>query len=202
LAPLYLLLALAALLLVAMIAALTSVRGRRLRGEPFLRRALLTADEQRCYQLLSEAVGAGYRLCPRVAALSLLQPMRGIGGRQQRLAHRLLAEGWADLLICTAAELSPVAVVRLLPEKSGRAQRRLANRLQAAFAAAGFPVIELRANDPPSIERLRTLVERSIAMAGAPVIAQLEPALVDQDEDTLLSELAAAMREPDEEQAR
>jgi hypothetical protein len=189
-------LAMATAIILAMLLSVLRGRGARLRGEPFERRELLSADERRCFLSVSEAAGEAYRVCPKVAGLALLQPLSRIGRDQRRLAHALLAEGWADLLICAATDLYPLAVVRLLPVKSGRAQRRLAARLQAAFTAAGMPVIELTAGDLPSAERLRGLVAEAIAMADVRVVVRAEPTSGD-DEDALLSDLAAAMRDPD-----
>ncbi|MEA1049878.1 DUF2726 domain-containing protein [Lamprobacter modestohalophilus] len=194
--PLYLLLAVATLIIVAMLVSVLRGRGTRLRGEPFERRPLLSADELRCYRMISEAAGDAYRVCPKVAALSLLRPLPRMGRDQRRLAQGLLAEGWADLLICAASDLYPLAVVRLLPAKSDRAQRRIVVRLRAAFAAAGMPVIELTVGDLPSVERLRGLVAEAIAMADVRLVARAEPAS-GEDEDALLSDLAAAMRDPD-----
>ncbi|MBK5938000.1 DUF2726 domain-containing protein [Halochromatium roseum] len=195
--PLYLLLVAATLIIVALLISALRLRGMRLRGEPFERRPLLSVDELRCYQMISEAAGDAYCVCPKVAALALLRPLPRIGRGQRRLAHGLLAEGWADLLLCTAADLYPLAVVRLLPAKSDRAQRRIVVRLRAAFAAAGMPVIELTVGDLPSVERLRGLVAEAIAMADVRLVARAEPTSGDDDEDALLSDLAAAMRDPD-----
>ncbi|MEA3638508.1 MAG: DUF2726 domain-containing protein [Lamprobacter sp.] len=200
--PFYLLLLIAVVIIIAMLQALVHGRGLRLQGEPFERRALLSADEQRGYQMISAAVGDSYRVCPRVAALALLRPLPRIGRQQRRLAHGLLAEGWADLLICTRNELYPLVAVRLKLAQTGRAQRRIDSRLQAAFAAAGLPVIELMAGDLPSAERLCELVAEAIALADVPVVARAEPISNDDDEDALLSELAAAMREPDDQSER
>lgn len=194
--PLYVLLALAALIMLAMLLSLLRVRGERLRGEPFERRALLTQEEQRCYRMLLEAAGDAYRIFPRVAALALLRPVPRIARRQRRLAQGLLAAGWADLLICSASDLYPLAAVWIKPAKTGRAQRRIGVRLQAAFASAGMPVIELTAGELPTAERLRELVAEAIAMADVRVIARAEP-MGGDDEDELLAELSAAMRDPD-----
>jgi len=205
LTPLYILFALAALIILAMMVSVLRGSGARLRGEPFQRQALLSVDEQRCYQMLVTAVGDAYRVCPKIAALALLRPLPGIGRKQRRLVLELLAEGWADLLICTALDLHPLALVRLVPAKSGRAQRRRAARLQAAFVAAGMPVIEIMTNDLPSAERLRELVDEAIALADLPVAAhrlQAGAELSRGDEEALLSELAAAMRDPEDADGR
>ncbi len=194
--PLYLLLAMAAMIMLAMMFSLLRGRGARLRGEPFERRALLAEDEQRCYQMLSEASGDAYRVCPRVAALALLRPLPRIGRKQRHLAQGLLAAGWADLLICSASDLHPLAVVWIKPVKMRRTQRRVGARLQAAFASAGLPVIELTAGELPTAERLRELVAEAIALADVHVIARAEP-MGGDDEDELLAELSAAMRDPD-----
>ncbi len=200
--PLYLLLAIAALILFAMLLPLLSVRSTRLRGEPFERRALLTETEQHCYRMLSEAAGDAYRVCPRVAALALLRPLPRIGRKQRRLAQGLLATGWADLLLCSAPDLYPLAVVWIKPNKVGRIQRRTGARLRAAFAAAGMPVIELTAGELPPAERLRELVAEAIAMADVRLATSAEPMDDEyEDEDELLSELSAAMRDRDSPQA-
>lgn len=194
--PFYLLLASAAIILLAMMLSLLRVRGARLRGEPFERRALLTDEEQRCYQMLSEVSADAYRVCPRVAAVALLSPLPRIGRKQRRLAQELLATGWVDLLICSASDLYPLVAVWIKPAKAGRAQRRLGARLQAAFASAGMPVIELTAGALPTAERLRELVAEATSMADVRLIARPEP-MGGDDEDELLAELSAAMREPD-----
>ncbi|WP_462320970.1 DUF2726 domain-containing protein [Halochromatium sp.] len=192
--PLYLLLVLAALILLAMLFLLLQGRGSGLRGEPFERRALLTEDEQRCYRMLSEAAGDAYRVCPRVAAQALLRPRPRIGSKQRRLAQRLLDTGWADLLICSASDLYPLAAVWVKQSKTRRMQRRASARLHAAFSAAGMPMIELTAGELPTAERLRELVAEAVAMADVRLVADAEP-IGGADEDELLSELSAAMRD-------
>lgn len=195
--PLYLLLAIAAMITLAMVLSVLRGRGARLRGEPFERRPLLSAEEQRCYQLIAAAAGDHYRVCPKVAAAAFLRPLPRIGLEQRRLADARLVEGWADLLICAASDLHPLAAVRLKPAKPSRVQRRIGTRLQAAVAAAGLPVIELAAADPPSAERLRELIDEAIAMTEVRMVARAESS-GGEDEDALLSELAAAMRDSDD----
>lgn len=215
-APLYVLLALASWLLLALIGALLGGRGARLRGAPFDRRALLSADEWRCYHQLQAAAGAGYPVFPRVAALALLQPLPRIGRRQRRLAQAHLREGWADLVICSATDAYPLAAVRLVRAGEGRRERRMAARMRAAFAAAGMPVIELSLANLPTEERLQALVHEALAMTGVRLAARPEPSLGqtgpslgraeprlgqaehdDDEEAALLSELSAAMRDPE-----
>ena len=194
--PLYLLLAIAAIILLAMVLSLLRMRDARLRGAPFERRALPAGDVQPCYRMLSEAFGDAYQVCPRVAALALLRPLPRLGRKQRRLAQELLAAGWVDLLICSASDLYPLVAVWIEPAKAGRAQRRLGARLHAAFASAGMPVIELTAGALPTAERLRELVTEAIGMADVRLIARPEP-MGGEDEDELLAELSAAMRDPD-----
>ncbi len=199
--PFYALLALGGLLLVALLFSLLSGRRERLRGQPFERRRLLSADERRCYLQITEAVGADYRVFPKVAAHALLRPMRRIGRRQGRLAQERLRDGCADLLICTAADAHPLCVVSLSREKLGRKERRIAAQLRAAVSAAGMPVVELSLDELPSSERLRGLVREAIEMADVRVLARPEPTATrfsaDEEEAELLSELSAAMREPE-----
>ncbi|WP_201243808.1 DUF2726 domain-containing protein [Halochromatium salexigens] len=199
-APLYVLLALASGLLLALIGSLLRGRGARLRGEPFERRSLLSADERCCHQRIQKAAGEGYAVFPRVSALALLQPLPRIGRRQRRLAQAHLREGWADLVICSAADAHPLATVRLVRAGEGRRERRMAARMRSAFAAAGMPVIELNLTELPTEERLRALVHEALAMTGVRLTVHPEPSLGraehnDDEETALLSELSAAMRD-------
>ena len=207
-APLYVLLALASWLLLMLIGSLLGGRGARLRGVPFERRPLLSADELRCYHLIQQTLGEDYPVFPRVAASALLQPLPRIGRRQRRLAQAHLRAGWADLLICSAADVDPLVVVRLVREAERRAERRSATRMRAAFAAAGMPVLELNLNDLPTPARLATLIQEAFAMHDTDWVparrARLEPSLNrtdadedDEDEAAFLSELTAAMRDPE-----
>lgn len=204
--PLYLLLALAGLLLVALLFSLLRVHKPRLVGQPFVRRRLLSAEEWRCAQQIAEAAGDRYRVFPRVAAQALLQPLPRMGRKQHLLAEQRLREGWLDLLICSAADAHPLCAVRLDRDELGRQEKRIGRQLQAAVSAAGMPVIELSLDDLPSVARLRALVAEAIEMADAPVMVDQPKAaagpgvtdsVTDDDEAALLSELASAMREPE-----
>ena len=205
--PFYLLLVLASLLLAALLLALLGARKPRLQGQPFERRTLLSADEWRCVQQIAEAAGEHYQVFPRVAAQAVLRPLPRIGRRQRRLALQRLQEGWLDLLICAAGDAHPLCAVRLDRDSLGRKERRVAAQVQAAVSAAGMPVIELSLDDLPSAERLRALVNEAIEMADVRVlVAESKPprrgpsamrATADDDEVALLSDLSAAMREPE-----
>jgi hypothetical protein len=204
--PLYLLLALAGLLLVALLFSLLGVRKPRLIGQPFGRRRLLSAEEWRCVQQIAEAAGDSYRVFPRVAAQAVLQPLPRLGRKQRLLAEQRLREGWLDLLICAAADAHPLCAVRLDQDRLGRQEKRIGRQVQAAVSAAGMPVIELSLDDLPSSARLRALVAEAIEMADAPVVVDQPKAaagpgvtagVTDDDEAALLSELSTAMREPE-----
>ncbi len=211
--PLYVLLALAAWLVLALFWSFRRGRGARLRGEPFERRPWLSVEERRCYQQIQDAAGAGYRLFPRVAAAALLEPLSRIGREQRRLAWARLREGWADVLICSATDLYPLCVIQFAHPGQGRGRearqaRQTAARMRSIFAAAGMPVIELSLADLPTPERLATLIHEALAMTDADRIARPQPRLgrvdVDDDDDeaALLSELAAAMRDAESRSER
>lgn len=205
--PLYVLLGAAGLLVVALIDALLRLRPRRLRGAPFRQRPFLAEAQRAQLRAVAAAAGAGYRVFPHVSASALLQPERRIGRRQRRLASQLLCEGAADLLVCAEPGARPVCVVRLDDPGQDRARRRHRARLQAAFAAAGLPVVELPLDEVLPQARLEVLLGEAIAMAATPerpgseasAIAPRRDDAQDDDaaEDTLLAGLAAAMREPD-----
>lgn len=199
--PLYALLAIAFLLVVAILWTLIRLRSGRLHGAPFQRRAFVSADEHRCLLAVSSAAGDGYQVFPRVAAASLLQPERRIGRVQRRLASEQLRAGWADLLICTVADAYPVCAVRLHPENPGKLQERALACVQAAFAAAGVPVVELFIADLPAPDALKRLIKDAIAMSDVRVVTVPEP-VHDGDEQSLLSELSAAMQDSETHSAR
>ncbi|MFP4494974.1 MAG: DUF2726 domain-containing protein [Halochromatium sp.] len=191
-----------------LIGSLLDGRGARLRGAPFERRPLLSADERRCHRLIQQTLGEDYPVFPRVAASALLRPLPRIGRRQRRLALAHLRAGWADLLICSAADAYPLVVVRLVRETERRAQRRSATRMRAAFAAAGMPVLELNLNDLPTPARLATLIQEALAMNDpewvparrarqAPTLRRADADEDDEDEAAFLSQLTAAMRDPE-----
>lgn len=212
--PLYILLTCAAVLLALLVLSIARGRRPRLRAEAFARRALLSPAERHCYQLVVEAVGEGYLVCPRVAALALLQPAVR-GRRRRRLVQEHLSEGTADLVICTRADTWPLMVVRLRNGNSDRRHRRGEARLRAASSAAGMPTLELALESPPAVSRIRELIEDAIALGGlraelrgqsaqteAPgglrVESRGQSMQTDEEEATVLARLSAAMRDAEE----
>jgi hypothetical protein len=189
-------LAIAFVLVVAILTTLIWGRGGRLKGVPFERRRFVSPDEARCLHAVSEAAGAAYWVYPKVAAASLLESERRLGRVQRRAALTLLQTACADLLICTRSDIYPVCIVRLHPAKAASSQARLATRMQAAFANAGIPVVELFLSELPRPEALKQLVQDAISMSDVRVVTA--PDLVrDDDEASVLTELAAAMQDSD-----
>jgi hypothetical protein len=209
LTPFYILLAFAALLLALLLLLFAQGRRPRLRAQAFERRALLSPAERECYRLVTEALGDGYRVFPKVAAAALLQPA-GRSRRQRRRAVELLGEGLADLVICTLAETSPLLVVIFRDGRGDRRSRHEEARLRAACSGAGLPTLELPVEAPPSVSRIRGLVEEALRLGepggpsghGEPGIEtrrQLMQADDDDEETAMLASLSAAMRDTEED---
>jgi len=194
--PFYLLVFLAGLLLASLILALLRATGSRLRGAPFERRTLLSPDELTYLKAIELAAGPDCRVLPKVAAASLLRPERGLRLGQRRLARRALAEGRVDLVVAAAADVYPLCIVRFADPARPRPERRSLARIAAGCSNAGMPVIELPLDQTVDAQALQQLVQDAIDMAGVRLSKALEPP--PEEEEALLAELAAAMRDPEE----
>jgi len=196
LAPFYLLVLLAGLVLASLLFDLLRAGRGRLRGAPFERRTFLSGAELRYLKAIELAAGDEYRVLPKVAAAALLRPEQGLGRRQRRLAWQALVQGRVDLVVVAAADAYPLCVVRLRDSSGPRAERRSLAQIAAGCSNAGMPVIELPLDEAVEAETLKRLVRDAMAMADVRVSAHAQPP--PEDEEALLADLAAAMREPDE----
>jgi hypothetical protein len=194
--PFYLLVFLAGLLLASLLLGLLKASRSGLRGAPFERRALLSADELKYMKAVEMAAGPDYRVLPKVAAAALLRPERGLGRGQRRLARQALAQGRLDLVLAAAADAHPLCAVRFRDPERARAERKSLARIAAGCSNAGMPVIELPLDDSIDAETLKRLVQDALDMADVRVSTKPEPP--PEDEEALLADLAAAMRDPDE----
>ena len=194
--PFYLLVFLAGLLCASLLLGLLKASRSGLRGAPFERRALLTADELKYLKAIELAAGPDYRVLPKVAAASLLRPEQGLGRGQRRLARQALAQGRADLVLAAAEDVHPLCVVRFRDPTWTRTERKSQARIAAGCRNAGMPIIELPLDETLGAEALKRLVHEALAMADRRVPHQPEPPA--EDEEALLADLAAAMRDPDE----
>jgi len=194
--PFYLIVFLAGLLLASLMLSLLKATRAGLRGAPFERQSLLSGDELKFLKGVEMAAGSEYRVLPKVAAASLLRPERGLGRGQRRLARQALVEGRVDLVLAAADDMYPVCVVRFRDPQRPRAERKALSRIAAGCSNAGMPVIELPLDDTLEGETLKRLVQDALAMTGVRVSARPEPP--PEDEEALLADLAAAMRDPEE----
>jgi hypothetical protein len=121
-----------------------------------------------------------------------------------------LGEGLADLVICTLAETSPLLVVIFRDGRGDRRSRHGEARLRAACSGAGLPTLELPVEAPPSVSRIRGLVDEALRLGepdgpsghGEPGIEtrrQLMQADDDDEEKAMLASLSAAMRDTEDD---
>lgn len=180
-APFYLLIFVAGLLLAQLLLRLLRLGRPRLRDDPFERREFLDASEFAALEAVAAAAGPQFLVCAKVAASSLIKPEAGLGRERTRLARNLV-QGWVlDLVVVTAETAQPLCVIQFDPPE--RRQRRSHARLIAACSAAGLPVITLSAQARYDEKELRHLLREAVRMTGvavAPTIARGAPAAVAQ----------------------
>jgi hypothetical protein len=193
--PFYLLVCLAGLLVANLVLSLLRLPRAGLRGTAFASRALLSARERGYLNAVEIAAGPGCRVDPKVAAAVILRPRPELGWGRRRASRRALESAHLDLLISAASDARPLCAVLLLRPEPSWAERASRGRIGAACTSAGLPVLELPLTEPPAPATLKRLVQEALETIDLRVAPP--PPQRDEDEEAMLAELAAAMREPE-----
>jgi hypothetical protein len=109
------------------------------------RKYLLSAAERSLFGVLEQATQGEYHLFVKVRVADLLYVKKGATGRQGHL-NRVTSKH-IDFLLCDRAALSPVLAIEL-DDRSHDAESRQQRDafLDAAFAAAGLPLLHVKAS--------------------------------------------------------
>jgi very-short-patch-repair endonuclease len=123
-------------------------------------RWMVSRAERSFLGVLEEAVEGRFRIALKVRLADVLKVRSGSGSRgawQNRILQKHL-----DFVLCTPDTLEIVAGVELDDSSHDRASRRERDDfLDAAMAAAGVPLIRVKAARSYSVGELRELIERT-----------------------------------------
>jgi hypothetical protein len=198
----YLLVALAALVLLLVVLNLRSLWHRR-RAVPFvLGQALFSPEETAFLTALDEAVGGDYRVFGKVRLSDLVTVRRGAGKRALERASARIEPLRIDFLICGRESLSLVCACELVGGKSRKA-RVPDKALGRACDALGLPLVRVQVAATYSPKALAEQIYTAIyaPKVAAPVNGAKGPRVDDglsrAEEEQALSVLAAAIREGD-----
>jgi len=139
----YVLLALTALVLMALVLSVRPYVSRRYRWPYLADPTFLSPDQQTFLRHLETLLGEDYRIHGRVHAADVIGIDRRLGRRWRERADRQLGERVFDFLICRAASGAIGCAVALSPPSRWRAAPGR-DRLDAICAAAGLPLVRFR----------------------------------------------------------
>lgn len=195
--PFYLLLAIALILIINLLGLLMSTVGGSGRSVRYERRwPFLTPAERRCLAALEEAVGADYRVLPRVALSAVISIAAGGHNPAIRRAQERLQKQTIDFVLCARIDDHPLCVIQHLPAgKRKRAQRRRLDWLQKVCALTQLPLVTLteQAHYDPLLLR-----EQFADILTAKSWIASDPLYPNADEEEILLRLSAALRDPDD----
>ena len=195
----YVLVALAALVLLLFVLSLRSAWRRR-RVLPYTVEAPLFSPEEVSFlAALEDAVGADHRVFGKVRLADLVTPRRRAGKQALEQAAARIASLKIDFLVCGRESTKPVCALALSGGKLGRGQHR-GQVLARACDALGLPLVSVPQADTYSV---RALAEQVYTAMYAPKVtapvgrlgAAGDDGLSRAEEEEALSVLAAAIRD-------
>jgi len=194
--PFYLLVFIAGLLianlLFQLLRAFSGIGG----GFAFERRpAFLSAEERLCLEAVEKAVGSDFRVLARVCLAQLLQADQALGRPRRARAAARLRDHAIDFLVCSAADGYPLCALLVRTEPQDRSTGREQAVIERMCRAAGLPFLTLALQDHYDITEIRKLVLGAVETADAPTAPTSETPAA--DEEALLAELSASLREAD-----
>ena len=198
----YLLVALAALVLLLFVLNLRRVWQRR-RALPYtLGQALYSPEEAAFLAALDEAVGGDFRVFGKVRLSDLVTARRGVGKTALERASARLDPLRIDFLVCGRESANLVCACALAggkPHKSRGPDKALAR----ACDALGLPLVRVQVAKTYSPKALAEQIYTAIYAPKVPVPAsgakgiRVDDGLSRAEEEQALSVLAAAIREGD-----
>lgn len=198
----YLLVALAALVLLLFVLNLRRVWHRR-RALPYaLGQALFSPEEAAFLAALDEAVGGDFRVFGKVRLSDLVTARRGVGKRALEQASARIEPLRIDFLVCGRESASVVCACALVGGKSRKA-RVPDKALGRACDALGLPLVRVQMAETYSAKALAEQIYTAIyaPKVAAPVTGakgvRADDGLSRAEEEQALSVLAAAIREGD-----
>lgn len=158
---------------------------------------LFSPSEARLLTALDAAVGPGRRIFGKVPIEDVIGVERRGGRQLQERAFARLAERRFDFLICDAQSLRVLCAVDLTGDRRRLFGTRADATLERVCRAAGLPLVTVTAAehyDPAELAEalMAAIVPLRDEVHTRPANPAEEPA--SQDEDRLLAELAAAIR--------
>ena len=121
---------------------------------------LLTGKELALYNLLQDILPAqAYVILPRVRLADFISVSPEARNRVE-YANRI-KERSADILICDASNLTPVAVVLFETETEGKKKQLADQFIRKICDAVGLPCLSLKTATPPSLSELKTALRKS-----------------------------------------
>lgn len=147
------------------------VAGRR--SAPYeARKYLFTRAERSFFGVLESAVGGQYRVMGKVRVADVLKPRRGLNASDRTRALNRISSKHLDFVLCAPDTMAIVAAVELDDKSHERPDRaRRDEFLDAAFAAAGIPLVHIPVRSGYALSELR---ER-LAAGGVPLQASHAP---------------------------
>jgi hypothetical protein len=133
------------------------------------RRYLLSAAERSLFGVLEQATQGEYHIFAKVRVADLLSVQKGAAERQGHM-NRITAKH-VDFLLCDRAAVAPVLAIELDDSSHDAADRQKRDVfLDDAFAAAGLPLLHVRANRSYDVADLtRQIAERIRGRTASPV---------------------------------
>ncbi|HHV16150.1 MAG TPA: DUF2726 domain-containing protein [Gelria sp.] len=127
---------------------------------PYNRRDyLLNGKELELYNLLQDAIGDSCVILPRVRLADFISVSPQAKNRLE-YANRI-KERSADVLICEASNLTPVALVIFETEAESK-KKQLADRFTRKICeAVDLPCLNLKSAAPPSLSQLKMILQKS-----------------------------------------
>ncbi len=121
---------------------------------------LLTGKELALYNLLQDAIAVdSYVVLPRVRLADFIIASPEARNRIE-YANRI-KERSADILICEASNLTPVAVVIFEAETESKKKQLSDQFTRKVCNAVGLPCLSLKSATPPSLSELKTALKKA-----------------------------------------
>lgn len=194
-APLYFLLALEALVVVAFVLSLRRSLARRHRL-PYLADEVLFTPEQLAFlAVLERAVGDGYRVHGKVRAAEVIDVSRRVDRRSRERAYARISHRCFDFLVCTAETGAIGCAVNLAPRSRLR-KRPPRDALARICAAARLPFVQFRESDIYSVVDIEEQVFAAMHAVRLDTTADEPPK---RETQAALHGLSAAIVEDDRE---
>lgn len=129
--------------------------------------ALLTAGERAFAQVLHQAVGADFQICPKVRLADVIVVRPGISPKHRHVSFSRICGKHLDFVLCDPETFEILGIIELDDRSHGAASRRERDAfVDEALGAAGLPILHMPAQRSYSARKLRTQVLELLESGG------------------------------------